>query len=165
MGSDPASDSTDWAYCGGTPTLGYTPFSTTGSLPPSFATSSSQTLLSYTFNADDAQTISSLSVTVSGLSGSEACVNGGTPSCALIDEESLSNCTKTQGQNYTCPVPAAAMNVTLSDGATESQLEQSIPTVANSFPYAHIAGHTLTLKVMNPSSTGTDSISSGSWTL
>jgi hypothetical protein len=57
VGSDPASDSTDWAYCRGTPTLGYTPFSTTGSLPTSFATSSSQTLLSYTFNADDAQTI------------------------------------------------------------------------------------------------------------
>jgi len=35
----------------------------------------------------------------------------------------------------------------------------------NSFPYAYIAGHTLTLKVMNPSSTVTDSISSGSWTL
>ena len=33
------------------------------------------------------------------------------------------------------------------------------------FPYAYIAGHTLTLKVMNPSSTVTDSISSGSWTL
>ena len=114
VGSDPASDTADWVYCCGTPTLGYTPFSTSGSLPTSFATSSNATLMSYTFNADTAQTISLLSATVSGLSGVETCTDNGLPLCSTIDPGATGNCTHISGHTFTCPVAPAALTVTLS---------------------------------------------------
>jgi Collagen triple helix repeat (20 copies) len=170
VGSDPAADPADWAYCCGTPTLGYTPFSTTGSLPTSFATNSTQTLLSYTFNVDDAQTISSLSVSASGLSGSEACFANGTksPQCSSIDPGAPNNCVGS-GTNLTCPVSPAAMTVTISHNgmvvATGTINADGTFTAPPGFSQFYSAGDTLLLKVMNPSSTVTNTITSGSWTL
>jgi hypothetical protein len=172
VGSDPAGDPTDWAYCCGTASLGYTPFSTTGSLPTSFATGSSTNLFTpYTFNADDAQTISTLSVTVSGLTGTENCNDNATPLCSSIDPGAIGNCVKVSGHNYNCPVPAAQLNVTLLEGTTAVATGTINPdgtftlVTPNGLPYSYTAGQTVTLKVMNPSGTVTDTITSGNWAL
>jgi hypothetical protein len=171
VGRDPASDTTDWVYCCGTPTLGYTPFATSGSLPTSFATSSNTTLMSYTFNADDAQTISSLSVSITGLAGSISC--SGTSDCKNQgDSSATGNCSGGNGGHpFICPVAPAALTVTLSRNmvviATGTiNPDGSFTLVPDSFSVTFNAGDTLTLKLTNPSSTVTDTIASGgTWSL
>jgi hypothetical protein len=126
--------------------------------------------MSYTFNADTAQTISLLSATVSGLSGVETCTDNGLPLCSSIDPGATGNCAHISGHTFTCPVAPAALTVTLSRNmvvvATGTiNPDGSFTLGTNSLPVTFNAGDTLTLKVMNPSSTVTDSITSGSWTL
>jgi hypothetical protein len=126
--------------------------------------------VSYTFNADDAQGIPSLSVTVSGLSGMETCFDNGSPLCSSIDSGATGNCIHVNGHTYNCPVAPAALSVTLSRNmvviATGTiNPDGSFTLGTDSLPVTFNAGDTLTLKVMNPSSSVTDTITSGTWTL
>lgn len=170
VGSDPAIDTTDWVYCCGTATVGYTPFNSSGSLPTSFTTSSTQTLASTTFNSDNSpRTFSVLSVTVSGLKGTENCStqSGDSPQCSTIDGGNINNCTG-QGHSFVCPVTPAMMSVTLSlngtvvaTGTINSDGSFSAPAFSTTFN----PGATLTLKIMNPSGVVNNTVTSGSWAL
>ncbi len=169
VGSDPAIDTADWVYCCGTATIGYTPFNSSGSLPTSFTTSSSQSLASTTFNSDNSpRTFTVLSVSVSALAGSEACLDNGSPLCSSIDPGATANCIHVTGHNFTCPTTGAAMTVALSrngmvvaTGTINSDGSFTAPTFSAIFN----PGDTLALKIMNPSGVVNNTVASGSWSL
>lgn len=79
-GTDPASDSVNWTYCCGTPMLGYTPLTTSGSFSGSYNSGSLASLLAgYTFNAAEARTFGTLSINVSSIQGPA----GSTTTCGV----------------------------------------------------------------------------------
>jgi hypothetical protein len=169
VGSDPAIDTADWVYCCGTATVGYTPFNSSGSLPNSFTTSSSQSLASTTFNSDNSpRTFSVLTVSVSGLAGSENCSDNGSPLCSSFDPGATANCIHVNGHNYTCPTSAAAMTVTLSRNGlvvATGTVNADGSFTAPAFSITFSPGDTLALKIMNPSGVVNNTVASGSWSL
>ena len=78
-GTDPAADSTNWAFCCGTPTLGYTPLSTSGNFNSTIAGGASVDLLPpYTFNLNDARYIGTLTISISNIVGPTQTIPGAT---------------------------------------------------------------------------------------
>lgn len=70
VGRDPAADGREWVYCCGTPSLGYNPFSNTGSLYVVVNPNSTATMMQYTFNADEpTQTFNSLIISITSTDG------------------------------------------------------------------------------------------------
>lgn len=192
VGSDPAVDPTDWAYCCGTPSLGYTPFSYSGALNGSYGSSN---LMHVTFNVNEPViSLSTINVVVSSLSGITY-----TPPCSvhvhnvLFPPGMLIDSTDCEGipaggfwldeyaQN--CTVNSIPGTMVLSCGSPKSPAALSLVLQRNgvnvatgtinpdgtfdappAFNTSYQPGDTLLLQLTNPSDSVTD-IVSGTWTL
>lgn len=96
--TDPAQDSTNWVYCCGTPSRGYDPLTTSSpfSLNP-INPNSTATLVSYTLNADESQTIQSLT-----LSSLTFTATGGTTTVPCsVGSPLFPPCSSINGGNFT----------------------------------------------------------------
>ena len=185
---DPASDSTDWSFCCGTPILGYALMQTSGSFSQALANGSSTSLIQYTFNVNDARSFAALSVTISSISGPLGpptrfnCFPGfsafGLPDCGLNGQPpSAKNCVDT-GTNisgsevWNCQggpgaqLPPGALTWTVLQNGVATPLTFSSSATGTFTANASLSfapGDTILVQMANPSAV-TDSVS-GSWSL
>jgi len=191
--TDPASDSVNWSFCCGTPSLGYPVMSTSGSFSQALASGSSTPLIKYTFNVNDARSFAVLSVTISNIQGPLGsptftnCADWATPGatfygypdCGLNNQSPASHgCSDTGTQVpgngteiWRCPtgpaqqLPPGALTWTVQKNGVDTPLTFSSTTTPLT-AYASVSfapGETLLLLMANPS-TVTDTVS-GSWSL
>jgi PEGA domain-containing protein/collagen triple helix repeat protein len=184
---DPASDSTNWVFCCGTPVLGYPLMITSGDFSQALANGSSASLIQYTFNVNDARSFAVLSVTISNIQGpvqitsiTAQCImrSGGgfgypqcptwpavPPGATFLASVGGNNAYSYSTTTSTQLAPGAMTWTVLKNGvATALTFSSSTagPFTANAL-VSFSPGDTLLLQMANPSSV-TDTVS-GSWSL
>jgi hypothetical protein len=188
--TDPASDSVNWSFCCGAPSLGYNVLTTSGNFGGSYGNGSTNLLSggsSYTFNVNDARSFAVLSITISSIQGPlgpptrfNCAIGGGPglPDCGLNNQPpATKNCFDT-GTNvfgvevWNCQggpgaqLPPAAMTWTVLKNGVATTLtltSNTTGTLTASGALSFSAGDSIQLVMTNPSSL-TDAVS-GSWSL